>query len=125
MRQRTIGFLLVLGAVAASMAFNAHAQAPPTAVIQFTAPTQRTDNSPISGALTYEIWQGLKGGTKTLRTTVSTTNPTVTTGLLGGNEYCWHIVVREANVSVPSAASNEACKAFPQSGPQTVTITVQ
>jgi hypothetical protein len=102
----------------------ATAQEARTATITFTAPTQRTDNSTITGALTYEVWQGLKGASKTRVGTISTTNTTVTSGLAGGAEYCWHIVVREAGNAAPSLPSNEACKAFAQSGPNVVTITV-
>jgi hypothetical protein len=104
--------------------FPALAQTPRTAVITFTAPTTRTDGSTITGALSYEVWQGFKGGIKTKASTVNATSTTIniTTGLLGGREYCWHIVAVEAGVG--SAPSNEACKAFDQSPPNTVTITV-
>lgn len=105
--------------------FPALAQTPRQATITFTAPTQRTDNSSITGALSYEVWQGLKGGAKTKVGTITTTNTTVTTGLAGGSEYCWHVVAVEAGNTSPSAASNEACKAFSLSAPNTVTITVQ
>lgn len=95
-----------------------------TATITFTAPTTRTDGTNVSGALTYEVWQGLKGATKTRVGTISTTNTTVSTGLVGGAEYCWHVIAVEAANPTKSAPSNEACKAFDQSGPNTVTITV-
>jgi hypothetical protein len=113
-----------LAALLVLVTFAATAQTPRTAVITFTAPTTRTDGSTITGALSYEVWQGLKGGTKAKASTVNATSTTIniTTGLLGGREYCWHIVAVEAGIA--SAPSNEACKAFEQSPPNTVTITV-
>jgi hypothetical protein len=116
--------VLFLALIAAFCATAAYAQAARTATITFTAPTTRTDGSTITGALSYEVWQGLKGGTKAKASTVNATSTTIniTTGLQGGREYCWHIVAVEAGVA--SAPSNEACKAFEQSPPNTVTITV-
>jgi hypothetical protein len=109
--------LLFFGAVAS-------AQAPRQAVIQYTAVTTRTDGSSTTGAISYEVWQGIKGATKIRIGTITSLQTTIDTGLLGGTEYCWHIVVVEAGNAVKSAPSTEACKAFPQSGPNTVTITV-
>jgi hypothetical protein len=117
---RYLAVLLLFFGVVAS------AQTPRTASITFTAPTLRTDGTTITGALSYEVWQGIKGGTKAKASTVNATSTTIniTTGLLGGTEYCWHIVVVEAGNAEKSAPSNEACKAFPQSAPNVVTITV-
>jgi hypothetical protein len=95
-----------------------------TATITFTAPTTRTDGSAITGTMSYQVWQGLKGGTKALAGTINNTTATITTGLQGGREYCWHVVAIESGNSVQSVPSNEACKAFELSGPNTVTITV-
>lgn len=96
-----------------------------TATITFTAPTARTDGSAITGTLQYEVWQGLKGGTKALAGTINNTSATITTGLVGGREYCWDVVVVEAGNAAKSDHSAEACKAFALSSPNTVTITVQ
>jgi hypothetical protein len=93
-----------------------------TATISFTAPTTRTDGSTITGTLSYEVWQGLKGGTKAKAGTINNTTTTITTGLQGGREYCWYVIVVEAGFT--SVPSNEACKAFDLSSPNTVTITV-
>lgn len=103
----------------------ASAQAARTATITFTAPTARTDGSAITGTLQYEVWQGLKGGTKALAGTINNTTATITTGLVGGREYCWDVVVVEAGNAAKSDHSAEACKAFALSSPNTVTITVQ
>jgi hypothetical protein len=118
--------VLFLALIAAFGATAVYAQAARTAVITFPAPTTRTDGTTITGALSYEVWQGLKGGTKAKASTVNATSTTIniTTGLLGGTEYCWHIVVVEAGNPEKSAASNEACKAFPMASPGVVTITV-
>lgn len=116
---RYIAALLILFAV------TAQAQTPRSATITFTASTAHTDGTALTGALSYEVWQGLKGGTKAKVGTITATNTTITSGLLGGNEYCWHVITVEAGNPTVSAPSNEACKAFAQSAPNTVTITVQ
>lgn len=115
--------LIAVMAIGVLATMRANAQAGRTATITFTAPTTRTDGTSITGALSYEVWQGLKGGTKTKVSTITSSATTITTGLLGGNEYCWHVVAVEAGGG-SSVPSNEACKAFPQSPPSTVTITV-
>ena len=115
-----VSALLVAGVMAV-----ANAQAANTAVITYQAATTRTDGSTMTGAVSYEIWQGLKGATKTKIGTITSLQTTLTTGLLGGNEYCWYVITREAGNANPSAPSNEACKAFPIAAPNTVTITVQ
>lgn len=101
----------------------ASAQAARTATISFAAPTTRTDGSTISGTLSYEVWQSLKGGTKVKVGTINNTTATISTGLQGGKEYCWHVVAVEAGGG-SSVPSNEACKAFDLSAPNSVTITV-
>lgn len=118
-------WLVLLTAVLAVS--TAHAQTPRTATITFIAPTQHTDNSAITGALSYDVYQGLKGGSKSKVGTINGTSTTISSGLLGGKEYCFAIVVIEAGVSTPSVMSADtanSCKAFDQSGPNTVTITV-
>lgn len=117
-------YALLLGVMLFGCLQLAYAQEARTATITFTAPTTRTDGSNITGALSYEVWQGLKGQPKTRVSTITSSATTISTGLLGGNEYCWHVVSVEAGNSSKSAPSNEACKAFAQSGPNVVTITV-
>lgn len=115
---RVIAGLLLFFAIAAS------AQTPRTAVISYPAVTTRTDGSTITGAVSYEVWQGLKGASKIRIGTITSLQTTIDSGLVGGNEYCWHIIVREASNPLPSAPSNEVCKAFAQAAPNVVTITV-
>ena len=115
-----VAALLLVFACAASAQTAAR-----TATITFTAPTARTDGSAITGTLSYQVWQGLKGGTKALAGTINTTSATISTGLQRGKEYCWDVVVIEAGNPANSDHSAEACKAFSLSSPNTVTITVQ
>jgi hypothetical protein len=118
---------LVLGIFLLTMA-TAYAQTANTATISFTAPTQRLDGTTPTGTLSYKVYQGIKGQTKAVVGTISTTTSTITTGLLGGTEYCWQVSATETigtTAGPESALSNEACKAFPVSGLRTVTITVQ
>lgn len=104
------------------------AQTQNTATISFSAPTQRVDNTPVTGTVSYKVYQGLKGQTKTVVGTITTTSTTINTGLQAGNEYCWQVSAVEtlSGVAGPeSSLSNEGCKAFaPGSPPKVVTITV-
>ena len=97
------------------------AQAQNTATIAFTAPASRLDGTAITGALSYGVYQGVGvGTTKTKVGTITTTTSTITTGLLGGTTYCWQITATEGS-GPESARSNEACKTFAASPPNTVT----
>lgn len=114
--------------ILALAASSALAQPSNTATITFTAPTLRSDGSPVEGAITYKLHQGLKGQSKSVVSTFSTTTATVTTGLLAGREYCWQVSAFETVDSIAgpdSALSNEGCKRFQVSPPAPVTITVQ
>lgn len=93
------------------------------ATIQFTGPTAYVDGTPIlpTADKYYDLYQGLKGAPK-VRVGTVIAGGQVTTGLLTGKEYCWHVVAVVDNV--PSAPSNEACKNFVGLVPGTVTITV-
>lgn len=101
----------------------ASAQETRTATITFARPTQYTDGSPIPAgvAITYRLYQGAKGGTKTLAGTITGTTATVNSGLAPG-ETCWEVTA-VAN-GVESARSNEGCKTFAYPATQAVTITV-
>lgn len=131
MKNRTwmIGIGLIFLAVVLLFCVTAYAQAANTATITFQAPTTRTDNSAITGALSYEVYQALKGATKVKVGTITGTSTTITTGLLGGKEYCWAIVAIEAgngaSAMSPDSATGANCKAFTLAAPNTVTITVQ
>lgn len=117
-RHLLIGLLLAVASVAA---FAAN-----TAQLSWTPPSSYMDGAPIpSGTpITYTIRQGLKGQTKAVAGTVTTSGSTITTGLLSGNEYCWQVTGR-VSTGPESDLSNEACKAFPPSPPQPFTLTVQ
>lgn len=107
--------LLALALAAASFA----AQAQNQAVISFTAPSGCTPTT-----CSYHVYQGVGvGGTKTRVGTITTTSATVTSGIQSPGRYCWEVTTAlTADLTIESARSNEACKAF---APGTVTITVQ
>jgi Kef-type K+ transport system membrane component KefB len=102
----------------------AHAQTTRSASITFTRPAQYTDGSVIASnaAISYRVYQGLKGQAKTQVATITATATTINTGLAAGSEYCWEVTAVINDVE--SARSNEACKAFAFPTPETVTITV-
>jgi len=96
--------------------FAAPALAQNTATLSFTAPTVDAEGGPIVGTLSYKVYQGLKGQTKTLAATITTTAHTVSSGLQSGREYCWQVSAIQTVDAVPSAESAlsaEACKRFP------------
>jgi hypothetical protein len=99
----------------------AHAQER-AATITLTAPTHFTDGTPIPAgtAITYRVFQGGRGGNKTMIGTITDTETVINSGLERGQEYCWHVTVMVGNEE--SDPSNEGCKAFRV--PTTVTITV-
>jgi hypothetical protein len=104
-------------------AFPAIAQTPRTATISFVRPAEYVDGTPIAStvAVSYKVFQGARGATKTLVGTITATDTTITSGLQPG-ETCWQVSV-VAN-GVESALSNEACKAFEFPATEAVTITV-
>lgn len=104
-------------------AVSAIAQTPRTATITFEKPTQYVDGStiPATVALSYRVYQGAKGGTKTLVGTITQTQTTINSGLQPG-ETCWQVSTF-AN-GVESELSNEVCKLFPQPATEPVVITV-
>lgn len=119
---RFFAFLALVVAVA--FAFVPEAFAANAATITFQAPTVRVDGTAPTGAISYHVYQGVKGQAKTKVGTITTTTGQITNGLLGGVEYCWQVTAQEVG-GAESALSNEACKAFPLSPLQAVTITVQ
>lgn len=118
-------YALVLGLMLA-FAITAFAQAANTATITFGASTQYTDGTayPSGAAVSYSLWQGLKG-TPRVKVGSVVSGGSITTGLLTGSEYCWDVttVVSIAGVATESAHSLAACKAF-NGTPGVVTITV-
>lgn len=95
-----------------------------TATITFTAVTKYVDGTafPAGAAISYNVYQGAKGSTnKTLVGTITTTNTSITSGLLTGQEYCWEVAAVLA--AIEGAHSNEGCKNFVGT-PGIVVITV-
>lgn len=115
-------------ALALAVPFMVHAQAANQAVLTFTIPTLRSDGTSIpAAAISYNIYQGLKGQAKTKVGTVTTNTTTLTTGLLSNTQYCWQVTAFETAVgaSSESVMSNEGCKTMPAAAVGTVTLTVQ
>lgn len=111
---------LLIGLLAAGAA---QAQASRTATITFAKPTQYVDGTPIAAAavVTYHVYQGTRGSTKTRVGTITATATTISSGLQPG-ETCWQVTA-VAN-GVESAMSNEGCRVFPFPATESVIITV-
>ena len=122
--------LLILAAIGATPAFaqtcvQGAAGVTPTATLTFTAPTKNTDGTAISTPLTYSVYVGTTSGGEKLAASALTGSPiTVTAGLAPAATYYFYVTVTDSK-GVQSAPSNEVCKAFPASAPNTVTITIQ
>jgi predicted phage tail protein len=131
---RKFALLLATLAAAALVAPAAFATGPtcvqgtagvaPTATLTFTPPTTYTDGTPISGAITYEIFEGAASGQETLAAKGLAGSPiTVHTGLKDGTTAYFYLetVAADGNASAPS---NEVCKSFPAGIPSAVTIRI-
>lgn len=97
---------------------------PRTATITFQPVTTYTDGSviPSTVAVSYRIYQGAKGQTKTIVATITAPTTTISTGLQPGVEYCFQ---GSANAGgVESALTNESCKLMPPLTPSSFTIIV-
>lgn len=123
--------LFCLAALAAGIGLaivpSAFAQTVPNqAVLSWGAPTAHVDGTAITGAVSYNVYQGVgTGGTKTKVATVTAATSTINVGLLSNTTYCWEVTAFEGASGPESARSNEACKTFPASPPAKVTLTVQ
>lgn len=100
--------------------------APPTATITFPAVTQDTDNAPLVGPVTYNVYQALKGSPTVKVGTITTTNTTVTAGLQGGLEYCWQVTAIAQGIEGAKSIIDpvKSCKKFDPGTPGIVVITV-
>lgn len=120
-RLYTASLLLVFGLG------HVHAQAAPTAVVTWAAPTVNTDGSTITATLAYNLYQGLQSaGTLTkVASSIAGLTVSVTAGLTPGSTQCFAVTAIEAGVE--SAQSNKACAtiALPTPGvPSQITVVV-
>lgn len=90
-----------------------------TATVRYTAPTTRTDGVPISGPLTYHVYEGARGGTKTRIATFTGLSGQVPNSAPG---RCFEVSAVEGNFE--GARSPEACLPAAPNGVTGVTVTV-
>lgn len=97
----------------------------PAATLTWTAPTTNTDGTPITGTLSFNVYQGPTGaeGATPVQTGLSGTSVTITLGLADGTTVCFKVTAVEGGQE--SAKSNEACKTFPAATPNAPSLTVQ
>lgn len=109
-----------------ALAVGVACAAAPTAVTSWTAPIANTDASPISGAVTYNLYQAVQGATLAkVQSAVTSTTVTVTAGLTPGSTQCF-AVTAIAN-GIESAQSNVACAAIPfptPNSPSQITVVI-
>lgn len=97
----------------------------PIAQISGAAPTKNVDGSTITLLpLTYNLYQGTASGSET-KVASGLTSPTasVNTGLIAGSTYYWTFTSVDSG-GHESSQSNEVCKTFPATQPNSMTITV-
>jgi fibronectin type 3 domain-containing protein len=95
-----------------------------SATLTWTAPTTNADGTPISGALTYDVYQGASGAETKVASGVTGTTWAASTGLVAGATVCWKVTAVNA-AGVEGGASNEACKSFPETPSAPTNLTVQ
>lgn len=113
--------LATAAAVLVGIAYFAQAQTVRTASLSWGAVTKDVEGNAITG-VTYKVYQGPKGGTKTVIRTGLTVTALVLSSLPSG-ETCWQISANIAGGG-ESGLSNEACKSFPFLAPAAPTLVV-
>lgn len=133
-------FVAAIAAVLAVLALPALAAGPtcvvgvpgvaPSATVTFVPPTLNTDGSAVASPLTYNVYASLSSGAETKVVSGLKGSPIVlnNTSIQGASiapntTVYLQISVTDAN-GHESALSNEACKSFPASLPNSVTITI-
>lgn len=96
-----------------------------TATLTWVAPTTNTDGTPLSGACSYNVYQGLSATTLTKTATgISTLTYAVSTGLIDGTQYFFSVSCTVGGIE--SAQSNVGSKTFSPGTPSVpTTLTVQ
>lgn len=109
--------LALFAAVVAALVFPAVAAAGNQAILSWTAPTTNTDGTAITGAVTYNVYQGTATAlaTAAVQTGLTATSVTVTAGLTDGATVCWAVTAVAGGIE--SAQSATACKTFPAGTP--------
>jgi hypothetical protein len=97
-----------------------------TVTLNWTAPTTNTDGSPITGAVTYDVYQGASAAALTkVQSGLTTTTATVTAGLTPGAEEFFSVTaVAEGSESAQEAPVSAAIPALVPNPPTGLTATV-
>lgn len=102
--------LMALGV--AAMPAQAQA-APPTAVVSWSAVAVFNDNTPITGAVTYNIYQAVQGGPSSkVQTGLTGLSFTITAGVTRGTTQCF-TVTASANGIEGAQFAPPVCAAIP------------
>lgn len=109
--------LLIIG-IAALTACSVAQSGTPSATLTWTAVTTNTDGTPAVAPVTYDIYQGAKGGEAAtpVATGITSTTWTATTGLSPGTTVCWEATA-VSGAGIESAKSAEVCRTFAPSVP--------
>lgn len=118
--------LLAVNAFAAPPSHKAGAHAKPkttaasiTAALSWVAPTTNVDGTPITGSLTYNVYQGAINAVTLVQSGITGTSVVISTGLTSGTTQCFAVVANEAGTA--SSESAETCKVIPVPTPPTET----
>lgn len=94
-----------------------------TATLHWGAVTQTVAGEPVTGAVSYNVYQGAKGSTTKAKVKTGVTALTYAATGLPAGETCFNFTAQTA-VNGESGLSNEACKSFPFDKPDITTLTV-
>lgn len=120
---RNLG-LLLLGCLMAAVA-SSQTTGPLSATVAWTAPTANTDGSALTGALTYNLYQGAAGAMVSVQTGLTTVSATVTKGLTAGSTQCFAITAVENGVeSLQSLPACVTLQALTPTAPGIPTVTI-
>lgn len=101
------------------------AQVSRDAKLTYAAVSQTVDGDPVTGAVTYNVYQGAKGAANKTKVKTGLTALTSTVTGLPTGETCFNVTAQTV-VNGESAFSQEACKSFAVGKPAAVqTLTVE
>lgn len=105
--------IFLLAAIIALAAPTLAQAAPLSAVLSWPPSTTRTDGTPITGPVTFTVYQGPSGAEVKTFSWILGSTLTVTTGLASGTTVCWQVTETETATGLESARTPENCKTFP------------
>lgn len=99
----------------------------PSAIIAWTAPTADSNGNPLTGPITYNVYQATTcSGTFTrIQSALTVTTATVTAGLTAGTTQCWVVTATVNSIESPWSNTASAAIGFPTpNAPTQITVVI-